>query len=85
MAEEYATPDEEQAAFDTEFTYIMECERSLDDVVEKLASIGLRVKPGQRHLVARWLDMFSQNSPIPLSERLAMLRGLLRSGRSAHG
>ena len=72
---------DEQEAFDVEFVWMMECERTLDEVVESLASAGLKVRPEQRHIVARWLDMFSQNSPIPLRERLAMLRGLLRSAR----
>lgn len=71
--------DEEQEAFDVEFAWIMDCERKLDDVVENLAAAGLRVLPEQRHIVARWLDMFSMNSPIPMRERLAMLRGLLKS------
>lgn len=73
--------DEEQEAFDVEFTWMVECERTLDDVIANLRAVGLRVQPEQRHIVARWLDMFSQNSPIPLRERLAMLRGLLRSVR----
>jgi hypothetical protein len=56
----------------------MACDRSLDDVMASLAGAGLKVAPWQRVVVSRWLDMFSDNSPIPLSHRLVMLRGMLR-------
>ena len=69
----------EQSAFDVEFTYIVECDRTLDDVIDKLAEVGVTVEPWQRGAVSRWLDMFSDGSPIPLEHRVSMLRGMLRS------
>jgi hypothetical protein len=62
---------------DEVFEWIVECERLLDDVIEKLADAGLVLEPWQRVVVVRWLDMFSVGSPVPLSCRLATLRGML--------
>lgn len=70
---------EYQEAVNTEFAWIMEQERLLDDVIRDLGFAGVRVMPDQRHTVNRWLDMFENDSPIPLASRLAMLRGMLRS------
>jgi hypothetical protein len=73
--------DEEsyQNVVDTEFAWIMECDRLLDDVIRDLGLAGVKVPPDQRHTVNRWLEMFEDDSPIPLASRMAMLRGMLRS------
>lgn len=71
--------DAEQEEFDTEFTWIMECDRLLDDVIRDLGLAGVKVLPGQRHVVNRWIEMFEDDSPIPLTHRMAMLRGMLAS------
>jgi hypothetical protein len=71
--------DSYQQVVDTEFTWMIECERSLDDVIRDLGAAGVRVMPDQRHTVNRWLEMFEDDSPIPLASRLAMLRGMLRT------
>jgi hypothetical protein len=77
----------EQEVFDVNFTWIVECERTLDDVIVKLADVGVAVKPEQRVVVARWLDLFSESSPVPLGYRLMMLRGMLEASdeRGADG
>ena len=69
----------DQEAFDEAFETFVACEVTLDDVVEKLAAVGVVVAPEQRLVVARWLDLFSEGSPIPLGYRLMMLRGMLEA------
>lgn len=64
-----------QEAFDEAFNAI-EVEFALDDVVEKLAAIGLRVEPWQRDVVRQWLD--SESLDTPLSTRVGRLRRRLR-------
>jgi hypothetical protein len=64
-----------------EFTYIMECDVLLDDVVARLADVGVKIEPWQRVVVSRWLDMFSEHTCLPLKVRLAMLHGMLRGSR----
>ena len=61
------------------FGWIVECDRSLDDVIVNLRAAGVKVEPEQRVVVSRWLDLFSADSPIPMGSRLAMLRGMLRA------
>ena len=71
----------EQEVVNVEFTWLMECERTLDDVVAKLGSAGIKIAPEERVVVARWLDMFSEGSRLPLRYRLMMLYGMLEASR----
>lgn len=64
---------------DAMFDYIVVCEETLDDVIEKLAACGVEVEPGKRGVVQRWLDVFDQRLPMRL--RLMVLRGWLKTGR----
>jgi len=59
--------------------WIAECDRTLDGVVESLRATGIEVEPEQRVVVSRWLDLFGARSPIPIGERLSMLRGMLQA------
>ncbi|WP_395160441.1 hypothetical protein [Ilumatobacter sp.] len=59
------------------FDAMLEADQSLDQVVSDLRAVGLVVGEGQRHIVVRWLDVFSINTPVPLAMRLAMLSGWL--------
>lgn len=70
----------DQGDIDEVFASLVECEKSLDDVIETLAGVGVKVKPEERLIVSRWLDMFSVNSPLPLGYRLGMLKGMLLAG-----
>lgn len=58
-----------------EFVSMMECEASLDRVVECLADVGVVVVPWQRVVVAQWLDSFEG----PVAGHLPSLREMLRS------
>jgi hypothetical protein len=68
-----------QEDVDEIFESILQCELLLDDVIVKLADVGIVIAPEQRMVVSRWLDMFSIRSPIPLGYRLSMLRGMLQA------
>jgi hypothetical protein len=68
-----------QGEVDEVFESILECERLLDDVIVKLADVGVVIVPEQRVVVSRWLESFSIESPLPLSYRLSMLRGMLEA------
>jgi hypothetical protein len=69
----------DQDDVDELFGWIVECDRSLDDVIVNLRAAGVKVEPEQRVIVSRWLDLFSADSPIPMGARLSMLRGMLRA------
>jgi len=59
------------------FESIVECEAALDDVIEKLAGIGVVVSPEQRGVVWGWLE--DVDAPgVPLDVRLDDLFGRLR-------
>jgi hypothetical protein len=66
-----------QETVDVEFTWIVESERTLDDVIVKLADVGITIEPWQRILVADWIVQQQEN--IPLASRLAVLREMLSS------
>jgi hypothetical protein len=67
----------EQETVDVEFTWIVESERTLDDVIVKLAEVGITIEPWQRILVADWI--VQQQADVPLASRLAVLREMLSS------
>lgn len=67
----------DQDDVDELFGWIVECDRSLDEVIACLAGAGIRVGQEQRMVVSRWLDLFSVDSPVPMGARLSMLKGML--------
>lgn len=74
--------DAEQAAYDLDFAWIVECERTLEEVMMNLRAAGIDVSGDDRAVVAKWLEFFTERSAFPLECRLAMLRGMLRAERS---
>ena len=66
-----------QEDVDNVFEWIVASEERIDDVMESLAAVGISIRPEYRKVVVRWLDMFDEDSPVPLKLRLAMLKGWL--------
>lgn len=60
---------------DEMFESMVECEVTLDDVIEKLAAVGVEVEPWQRGVVSRWLDLLDDG--LPTRVRLSILTGWL--------
>lgn len=70
---------EEQESFDEMFDVMMRVEDSLDDVIDSLRAAGVKVFPEQRGIVARWLDHFAIDTPVPIGIRVKLLREWLES------
>lgn len=64
----------DQEAFDEAFDRIV-VDDSLDDVIAKLAAVGVKVEEWQRGIVFGWLDR--DDPKVPLELRLAVLKQLL--------
>ena len=67
---------EDQHAFDEVFGQIV-FDLSVDDVIEKLADVGVKIGPRQRPVVEQWLTGIGGDTRIPLSWRIARLKALL--------
>jgi hypothetical protein len=82
---------DKQNAFDEAFDGLVEevgidwAEVTLDDLVEKLAAVGLTVQPWQRDRLAVWVEAYQSGVPlVPQVLRLRrdlLLEELWRAGR----
>lgn len=69
--------DDEQDAYNEMFNEIVAVEDTLDGVIRSLRAVGVRIEDSQRNVVAAWLDHFAVDTPVPLGDRVSMLRGWL--------
>lgn len=61
------------------FEAMIAADAALDAVIRDLVAVGIKVDQEQRMVVAKWLDSFEANTRLPISVRLAALRGMLRA------
>ncbi len=71
-------PLEGEIDYDEMFESMMDCEVAMDDLVDRLADCGVLVRPDQRHVLGRWVDLVGCRVSIPMRFRLAALRGMLK-------
>ena len=70
--------EEDQEEFDAVFSWIVENEENIDDVIRKLKRAGVEVEDEQRPIVNHWLDGLGSNTKVPLPLRVMILTLWLR-------